>query len=134
LEFESEYQCALAGEPRQTAKRTAAPSTLAWLIARYRETTAWIDLSPATRRNRENHFRMVIETAGHEPIRAITQKVITAGRDRRAATPAQARNFLDAMRGLFKWAHSTGHVNSDPTAGVKNPKRKRLRLSGMVGS
>ena len=134
LEFESEYQSALAGEPRQTAKRTAAPSTLAWLIARYRETTAWIDLSPATRRNRENHFRKVIETAGHEPIRAITQKVITAGRDRRAATPAQARNFLDAMRGLFKWAHSTGHVNSDPTAGVKNPKRKRLRLSGMVGS
>jgi integrase len=125
LEFESEYQSALAGEPRQTAKRAAAPSTLAWLIARYRETTAWIDLSPATRRNRENHFRKVIETAGHEPIRAITQKVITAGRDRRAATPAQARNFLDAMRGLFKWAHITGHVSSDPTAGVKNPKRKK---------
>ena len=27
-----------------------------------------------------------------------------AGRDRRANTPAQARNFLDAMRGLFRWA------------------------------
>jgi integrase len=67
----------------------------------------------------------VIETASHEPIRAITQKVITAGRDRRAATPAQARNFLDAMRGLFKWAHGAGHITSDPTAGVKNPKRKK---------
>jgi integrase len=125
LEFESEYQSALAGKPRQTTKRTAAPGTLAWLIARYRETTAWTDLSAATRRNRENHFRKVIETAGHEPIRAITQKVITAGRDRRAATPAQARNFLDAMRGLFKWAQGAGHVTIDPTAGVKNPKRKK---------
>ena len=56
LEFESEYQSALAGKPRQTAKRTAAPGSLAWLIARYRETTAWTDLSAATRRNRENHI------------------------------------------------------------------------------
>ena len=69
----------------------------------------------------------MVETAGHEPIRAITQKVIATGRDRRATTPAQARNFLNAMRGLFKWAHAAGHITSDPTAGVKNPKRKKAR-------
>jgi integrase len=81
--------------------------------------------SLATRRNRENHFKQVIGTAGHQPMRAITQAVIIAARDRRAATPAQARNFLDAMRGLFKWAKAAQHVPANPTLGVANPKRKR---------
>jgi integrase len=123
-EFWAEYQATIAGEALPRPGHTA-PGTLAWLIERYRETTAWTDLSPATRRNRENHFKKVMETAGAEPIRVITQKVIIAGRDRRARTPAQARNFLDAMRGLFKWAHGAGHVATDPTTGVKNPKRKK---------
>src|SRR4029453_6917328 len=90
-EFDSEYQAAVAGVP--LAKKYApALGSLAWLIERYRETTAWTDLSLATRRNRENHFRRVLETAGDKPYRNITQAVIVAGKDRRAATPAQARN------------------------------------------
>ena len=68
-EFDVEYQAALAGEPRPR-KASAVAGTLAWLIERYRETTAWTDLSLATRRNRENHFRRVIENAGHQPIRS----------------------------------------------------------------
>src|SRR5260370_25299805 len=122
-EFDAEYQAALSGNPRP-GKASAVAGTLAWLIERYRETTAWTDLSLATRRNRENHFRRVIENAGHQPIRSITSAAITKGRDSRAATPAQARNFLDAMRGLFKWAKEAKHVALDPTISVKNPKRK----------
>ena len=74
-EFDAEYQAAVAGNhlPR---KASAAANTLAWLIQRYRETTAWVDLSLATRRNRENHFKQAIEAAGHQPIRAITSSVI----------------------------------------------------------
>jgi len=123
-EFDAEYQAALAGNPRQH-KTGADAGSLAWLIERYRETTAWTDLSLATRRNRENHFRHVIEKAGHQPIRNITSAAITKGRDSRSATPAQARNFLDAMRGLFKWAKEAKHVTVDPTDGVKNPKRRK---------
>src|SRR5262249_23685441 len=96
-EFDAEYQAAIVAKPRPAKAGTAA-GTLAWLIERYRETTAWTDLSPATRRNRENHFKKVIESAGHQAICNITPQHITAGRDRRAETPAQARNFLDAMR------------------------------------
>jgi integrase len=29
------------------------------------------------------------------------------------------------MRGLFRWAKDAQHVRTDPTAGVKNPKRKK---------
>ena len=123
-EFDAEYQRALSGKPR-SSKLGAAAGTLGWLIERYRETSAWTDLSLATRRNRENHFKHVIKSAGHQQLRSITQDVIIAGRDRRAATPAQARNFLDAMRGLFRWAKSAKHVVVDPTEGIKSPKRKK---------
>ena len=53
-EFDAEYRAALAGTPI----RKSAPScnSLAWLLARYRETTAWSELSSATRRQRENIF------------------------------------------------------------------------------
>jgi integrase len=123
-DFDAEYQTALSGRPRP---RKAGPraGTLAWLLERYRETTAWTTLSAATRRQRENIFKHVLDTAGEQPFVKITEQTIVAGRERRASTPAQARNFLDAMRGLFRWAFDAKHVARDPTASIKNPKRKK---------
>ena len=123
-EFHAEYEAAISGTPRP-GKAAPAAGTLAWLIARHRETSAWTALSGATRRQRENIFRHVIESAGTETLAKITVATIVAGRDRRAQTPAQARNFLDAMRGLFRWAHEAQHIKVDPTLGVKNPPRKK---------
>jgi len=122
-EFDLEYRGALSGAPR----RPEGPSTgtLAWLIARYRETTAWSDLSMATRRQRENIFLHVLKSAGDQRFARITAAEILAGRERRANTPAQARNFLDAMRGLFRWAITAGLVKTNPTLGVDNPRRKK---------
>ena len=74
---------------------------------------------------REHHGHMFSMTSGAEPFAAITKAAIAAGRDRRAETPAQARNFLDCIRGLFKWAEEAGHVAHDPTSGVKNPPSER---------
>jgi integrase len=123
-EFWREYHAAISGVILSPISKTRA-GTLAWLIERYRETSAWLDLSQATRRNRENHFKKVIESSGNQPFRAINQAHIEAAKNRRAQTPAQARNFLDAMRGLFKWAKTAQHVSIDPTAGVASPKRKK---------
>ena len=121
-EFDAEYRAALAGN--HVRKASPSNSSLAWLLARYRETTAWSELSPATRRQRDNIFVGVMATAGSEPYVRITTDTILAGKDRRAATPHQARNFLDAMRGLFRWAHAAKLIKADPAAGVSNPKRK----------
>jgi integrase len=123
-EFDVEYQAALSGTPRD---KSGAPSvgTLAWLVERYRETTAWTTLSEATRRQRENILKHVLESAGQQPFAKITHASVLSGRERRSATPAQARNFLDTMRGLFRWALDARLVRSDPTAGVKNPKRPK---------
>lgn len=124
VDFDIEYRAAVSGTSRPR-KNAPATGTLGWLIARYRETAAWSALSAATRRQRENIFLHVIETAGDKPFVKIDAAAIIAGRDRRASTPAQARNFLDAMRGLFRWAVQVGMVRVDPTASVNNPPRKK---------
>jgi len=123
-EFVAEYQAAMAGAPRPSRGGPEAGS-LAWLIARYRDSGAWATLSAATRRQRENIFGHVIATAGPLPAVRISQAHIIEGRERRGKTPHQARNFLDAMRGLFRWALTAQHVKLDPTAGVENPPRKK---------
>lgn len=122
-EFTEAYQAALRGEVPKVA--TVGAGSLAWLIARYREASAYRGLSDATRRQRDNIFKGVIAAAGHHPASGITRKTLVDGRDRRSATPAQARNFLDAMRGLFRWALEAEHVAADPTIGVKNPPRPK---------
>jgi integrase len=124
--FDEAYRAALAGEVAAPAsQKAAAVDSLAWLYDRYRETAAWTGLSLATRRQRENVVSGVLAQAGREPATAIRRAHIVAGRDRRAETPAQSRHFLDAMRGLFRWALDAGHVKVDPTTGVKNPARPK---------
>lgn len=123
-EFEAEYRTALDGTPVERTKK-ARVGTLEWLWDRYRETTVWATLSLATRRQRENIMSGVLKQSGHEQATAIRRQHVVAGRDRRAHTPAQARNFLDAVRGLFRWAVDAGHVKADPTSGVKNPARPK---------
>ncbi len=114
-EFWSQYHAAVNGEQPLRRGKTSAGS-LAWLIERYRETPAWMSLSLATRRQRENIFRQIIKSAGRSPYHKITSSTIAAGRDRRGKTPFQARHFLDTMRGLFAWAKEAGFVTQNPAA------------------
>jgi integrase len=120
-EFDASYQAAISGETRRPAGAPAL-GTLSWLIARYRETRAWTDLSMATRRQRENIFRQVVETAGDEPTNRITTASLEKGRDRRS--PHQGRHFLDTMRGLFRWA-AKAKLAKDPTVGIEDPARPK---------
>jgi integrase len=84
----------------------------------YRGSQAWASFSPATRRQRDNIFTRVARTHGDTPIAAWRRGDIAAGRDKRAATPAAARHFVVALRGLFHWLLESGLVAADPTAGV----------------
>jgi integrase len=119
-EWEAEYRAALDGVPREGAKKAGA-STLRWLWDRYRETTAWSELALGTHRKRENIMHHVLAQAGEVSATAITRKHIVEGRDRRRDTPAQARHFLDTMRGLFSWALDAELIKKNPTDGVKRP-------------
>ncbi len=126
LEFNEAYQAAINGTPL-SAPRKAAHGSLAWLLTQYRESAAWLALSLATRRQRENIFKHVLATAGTEGAGNVTRSHIVGGLERRAKTPSQARNFLDAMRGLFEWAVSAEHVKTDPTLAVKAPARRKTQ-------
>jgi integrase len=76
-------------------------------------------------RHREAIMRQLIKAAGNQPCTKITQAKIIEGRDRRGTTPAQARHFLETMRGLFKWAVKAKHVTANPTIGVEDPARPK---------
>ncbi len=126
-EFDSEYHDALNTALIQTPRATKgapAVNSVAFLITRYRESSEWTKYSLATRRQRENILQQVIATAGGQPYARVTAATIIAGRDRRAATPFQARHFVDTMRGLFAWAKAAGFVKDDPAAAVRYPTLK----------
>jgi integrase len=120
-EFEAEYRAALDGAPVQVVSNKAGVGTLEWLWDRYRETTAWSQLALGTRRKREYIMVPVLSQSGKVSAAAITKAHIMTGRDRRKDTPAQARHFLDTMRGLFSWATDAGHIKTNPTDGIKKP-------------
>ena len=61
--------------------------------------------------------------AGDQPASKITSASLEKGRDRR--TGSQGRHFLDAMRGLFRWAAKAKLVARDPTIGVENPAQPK---------
>src|SRR5258706_6840344 len=127
-EFEGAYQSAIQGDrPRGAARATRG--TLGWLFDLYRQTTAWTDLAKSTRYKREKIMMRVLATAEHEPISAINEAHVIAGRERRAATPASAQAFIDTLHGVFKWAVGVKLANGDPTLNVK-VKTKSKRKGG----
>jgi integrase len=126
-QFVAAYKAAVAGAPSPAVEPydRASPGTVKWLIDRYRESQTWQAYSPATRTQREFIFLQIIAKAGNEPLRNVTRGVIARGRDERAKTPAQARHYMEAVRGLFSWALDSQLVAFDPTAGLKDPPRKK---------
>lgn len=127
-EFWENYERAASGliGPRPSDQKEKLPSeSLAWLIARYRETSVWQDYAAPTRRQRENIFRRITTANPHLSYGDIDRALIIQTRDAKKDTPSEANNFLDAFRGLFKWAVDAGLVEADPSAGIKNLKRPK---------
>jgi integrase len=124
-EFMAAYRAADAGEV--ATRRRKDEGTFGWLWTLYRASPAWERLSPATKKQRDNLMRLSLERAGNQPLERWDRGFIIRGCDARAATPAQARNFLGVLRALFQWAVSREHVEVDPTVGVKV---ERLRGDG----
>jgi integrase len=114
------YHAAVAGEAATPAKKPKdGLGSLAWLISRYRDSSAWAALSAATKRQRENIFLHVIERAGEMRAAGVEKRHIRQGIDDRKATPFAANNFLKTMRGLFRWALEAELIEVDPTDGVQ---------------
>jgi integrase len=127
-EFWESYERASLGSLAIVRKRQVSDkpkASLAWLIERYRETGDWSDKSAATRRQRENIFRRITDANPDLAYEDVDRALIVQTRDAKKDTPSEANNFLDALRGLFKWAVDAGFVENNPVAGIKNLKRPK---------
>lgn len=120
-EFMAAYQAALAGlvKADRNDPRKPAADSLAWLVRRYRESTAWTGLSPETRRTREGLLRQL--EAVDRPYDSITKKDIRISLEKRSEKPSIAGHFLKTARSLFKWAVESDLVLEDPTQGITAP-------------
>jgi integrase len=123
-EFKKAYQAALIGQKIENVEATTIARSLRWLVQQYMDSAEWAGLSVATRKQRGLFYKQVIDASGNVDCRAVTKADVQKALERRKSTPALANNFKKALSALFKWGLDHGHVNVDPTAGVKSLKTR----------
>ncbi len=87
-------------------------------------------LGTICRWRRASSMLHVLKSAGSEPLSRIDRNAIQKGRDRRADTPSQAKNFISTVRGLFTWAVDADLARNDPTQGITFKKSKKAKTGG----
>jgi integrase len=123
-EFMAAYEAALAGQPTKIelgASRTVAGSVNAVLVSYY-QSGAFKDLAQSTQlmrraileRFRNEHGDKFVAMLRREHLQAIANK----------KTPAAARNFKKALRGLVDHCLSLNMLAVDPIVGLKLAKMK----------
>jgi integrase len=123
-EFKIAYGRLMAGLDLEKAKPTGR-HTLQWLVDKYLDSLAFKQLAPKTQSARRNMYKRVCEgEGGRTRLTDIDRSTIAGGRDRRAATPFAAINFMKMMGYLFEWAVDAGYMDENPARGVKRPKVK----------
>lgn len=121
-EFKKAYQAALSGQAIQHVEARTIARSLRWLVQEYMGSSAWSELSIATRKQRGLFYKQVTDASGNVDCRAVTKADIQRAIERRKATPALANNFKKALSALFNWGVDNDHVDSNPTVGVKKLK------------
>lgn len=117
-EFLEEYQAAVAGIAREARRPVNRAGSLAWLIEQYRGSAVWMTMATATRYKYKLILDKMAEEAGNLTAAKIATIHIARGIDKRARTPFQANNYLKAVRKLFAWGVTAGHLETNPAAGV----------------
>ncbi|WDR03666.1 tyrosine-type recombinase/integrase [Devosia algicola] len=119
-EWLAAYEAALGGNKPEPAKSTAT-GTFKWLVERYQASAKFAGLAQETQKFRSGVLRRVVETAGDLRIASITRSMIAEGRDRRAATPFAAINYLKVMNQVFAFAVDAGYLPHNPAKGIDRP-------------
>lgn len=114
VEFRAAYEAARKGKGRRARSKGPTHGTFAWAVEQYRVSQGWRALSLTTRRQRENILKGIVKALGETRLSQWKRGDVVAGRDKRSATPAAARHFVDTLRGLFTWALEARHVASVP--------------------
>jgi integrase len=128
-EFMEAYNAAL-GKPQDASKpRSRYPqNTLGWLLDQYQQSVKFTNLARETRDQRTTIIKNILSKNSATRLTDITERSIRRGREKRAATPAAANNWLKTMRAAFSWGVDSGLldgvIDTDPTANVKSLSTK----------
>ncbi len=107
-----------AGEPAPAARA----GTFAALIASYKASPEWRELSPRTQKEWTRHLQLVQNKWGALLVDGVEPKHVLSLRDTRAETPADANNMLRALSALFGWSLLRGWRSANPC--LRIPKLK----------
>lgn len=88
--------------------------SIAALIAAFRLSAAFRDLSPNTQRNWQRHLGRIGALLGAKPPRELGKRDVRALRDAFAATPAEANNSLRALSSMLSWGARRGWLSDNP--------------------
>jgi integrase len=124
-EFMAAYGEALANTPRVeiAATRTRAGSIDAMVIG-YLGSAAFAHLASASQKKYRQIFEGLRRDYGRLGVASLERRHVVQMLDRKAETPAAARDFLRCLRMLLQYAISISVRQDDPTSGlrVKQPK------------
>jgi integrase len=98
------------------------PGTFAALIAEYKASPEWKDLSPRTAIEWTRHLARVEEKWGSLRVASVEPRHVLALRDAFAETPASANNLLRAVSSMLTWAVPRGWLRFNPCLSVKKLK------------
>lgn len=125
-EFMAAYEAALSGGHVRKpigAARTAS-GTINSAVVSYYASTAFLSLSVGTQRARRVRLEKFRATHGDRGVATLNRAHIETMIAKMMNTPAEAGNFLKALRGLMKHAVAVGLRGDDPTEGVTKPVRR----------
>ena len=108
---------------QETSGRLSRKTKFKGLIDLYLKSSEWRAYKPMTRKTR-GHIYEKWAALGHDT-EDITRSVIIEALEARKETPEQANSILTALKNLFAWAVSAGHVDRNPCEGIKGLKPKK---------
>jgi integrase len=141
-QFMDAYRAAMSGEsaPRvEIGANRTMPGTVSALVGAYLDCSAKSS-SPFKKRAAETQRaqRNILENfraahgdkrifyiaANGKPTALLTREHVQRMVNEKSTTPFAQRNFLNALRAMFKWALAEGRVPDNPTLGVTREKAK----------
>lgn len=121
--FSAAYHAAGGGQIRVAA----VTGMTADVIAAYRASPEYGDLSPASRGYYEVALREIERRFGSKSIRALTMPRVIELRDEKRETPSAANNFLAVLSILCEVARQRGLRDDNPVKGVRRLKTGEWR-------
>jgi len=97
----------------------AQQGTFQALIDEYKASPEWDWLRPATRRNYDYNFTVLLRVAANVAVADIKRRDIYALRDAVADRPATANKLVSVLHTILKWSIKREYRDDDPTLGVE---------------